>query len=267
MTNMNPAVLIFTDVDGCLLNRNDYSYQDALPTLRRLRTIRIPVILSSSKTASELGALVSELELHAAPLICENGARIIWRGDMFGEDRSTVCGAHRANVLAVLGQLKPSFHFHSFNDLGLEGVMRATDLPRERAIDAMDREGTEPLLWDDEPERMDDFRNRLVAAGLTLTKGARFWHAAGKATKGEAMREVADCFRSFSNQLVTTIAVGDSPIDQSMLDQADWPVGIPGPDGSFDVIVDEPGIVATRPGAKGWGECVGQLLDRILSTV
>ena len=144
--------------------------------------------------------------------------------------------------------------------------MKATDLPRERAIEAMDREGTEPLLWDDEPERIDAFRNRLLAEGLTLTKGGRFWHAAGEATKGEALQQVADCFLSSSQKRTPTIAVGDSPIDQSMLDQADWPIGIPGPDGCFDVTVCERGILATQPGAKGWGECVEQLLDRILPT-
>jgi len=42
--------LIFTDLDGTLLNAESYSYQAALPTLARLQQAGIPVIPVTSKT-------------------------------------------------------------------------------------------------------------------------------------------------------------------------------------------------------------------------
>lgn len=263
MTSTDSPVLLFTDVDGCLLNKHDYSYADALPALQRVKTRRIPVVLASSKTASELLRLSDELELQEAPLICENGARILWRGSDFGEQRSTVGGIHRNEILNHLQQCSKSFRFRSFEDLGVEGVMQSTDLPRNRALDAMAREGTEPLLWDDDPDRIAEFRMHLSAAGLTLTRGGRFWHVAGGMTKGLAMMEVVSEFNQLAGATAQTIAIGDSPIDQSMLDCANYPVGIPWADGSCNVTFSEAGMRATRTGAAGWAETVGLLLDRI----
>lgn len=262
---MNPQLLLFTDVDGCLVNKHDYSYEDALPALDRLKRLLVPIILCSSKTAGELTSLSEELQLEDSPLICENGARILWRGQAFGEERSTVCGVPRTTALEVLSRLKPEFRFRSFVDLELEGVMAATDLPRDQAVLAMDRQGTEPLMWDDDLSRIDVFRQALAEEDLTLTRGGRFWHVAGGATKGEAMREVTAQFKRSAGRAVETVAIGDSPIDQSMLKEADWPIGIPDPDGSHAVTVSENGLYATVPGAAGWAESIGHLLDRVES--
>jgi len=266
MPNIPPAVLLFTDVDGCLLNKHDYSYADALPALERAKSLGVPIILASSKTASELTRLSDELHLEQAPLICENGARILWRGSQFGEDRSTVGGVHRNQILAQLKHCSNAFRFRSFEDLQLEGVMQATDLPEDRAIDAMAREGTEPLLWDDDPARIDEFRATLTAEGLTLTQGGRFWHVAGGMTKGLAMTDVVSEFVRRTGGQTPTIAIGDSPIDQSMLDCADYPVGIPWRDGTCNVSIPSHGVRATVAGAAGWSECVKLLLDRIDAT-
>ncbi len=258
-------VLIFTDVDGCLINKHDYDHTDALPLLERIDRLGIPLIPASSKTAAELLHLADELRLNEAPLICENGATTIWRGEQFRPESRTTCGVDRGDVLSILQQFKAKFRFRSFADLGRDGVMQQTDLSHEAAGRAFDRHGTEPLLWDDEPSQLESFQTALEAENLTLTHGGRFWHVSGVATKGDAMHQVTRKYRSLSGQDVQTIAIGDSPIDQSMLDRASWPVGIPGPDGDRRVTVGDAGVFADLPGAAGWAESVGRLLDRILS--
>ena len=63
---------------------------------------------------------------------------------------------------------------------------------------------------------------------------------------------------------LTTIAIGDSPIDQSMLDIADFPIAIPTPDGLVQVAVREHnGRVSTLPGAAGWSASVGEVLEEL----
>ena len=49
---MNQALLVFTDLDGTLLDHEDYSYAAANEALAELRSRRIPLILCSSKTAA-----------------------------------------------------------------------------------------------------------------------------------------------------------------------------------------------------------------------
>lgn len=254
------ATLLFSDLDGCLLNKSDYDYRPALPALQRAITMGIPVVLASSKTAAEMVGIADELQLPTAPLICENGGIILWRGN--GPERREVTGVARSEILSVLDGLKGEFSFRSFRDLQVAGIMETTSLSAEKAALAADRHSTEPLLWDGEPEILDVFAQALAQAGLTLTRGGRFYHVAGTATKGAALQKVVSATAAADS--VRVIAVGDSPIDQSMLDVAHYAVCIPAPDGSVNVHADaERQRVASLPGAAGWAEAISGVLDEV----
>ena len=257
-------IFIFSDLDGCLLNKHDYSFEAARPVLSRVRDANIPLILASSKTVVEMRTLAAEMRLSDAPLICENGGAIYWTNRDVADADSEVLGTDRTSILQVLRELKANFRFSSFEDLQVEGVMRATDLPLEKARAALQRRSTEPLLWEDADEKIVRFRKALEEASLTLTKGGRFWHVAGHTTKGLAMQRVA---KQLSNDFageISTLAIGDSPIDQSMLDVADYPIAIPSPDGVVRVETKgHNGIVATQAGATGWAEAVTRVLDEL----
>lgn len=259
MNAPQPTVVLFTDLDGCLLNKADYDFKPTLPVLARCVHMQIPVVFASSKTGAEMQHLAEEVGILRAPLICENGGLILWRDS---DDRREVTGAPREEILTLLKTLKDEYRFRSFADLGLAGVIQATSLPENKAQLALDRHSTEPLLWDDSPEKLTAFGKRLTDAGLSFTKGGRFWHVAGQATKGGAMAKVAAAMAR--NSPVQTIAVGDSPIDQSMLDIADFPVGIPAPDGNRNVTVaPDKGRFASIDGALGWAKAIGGLLDQL----
>lgn len=261
-----PRLLIFTDLDGCLLNKHDYHWRDAEPCLQRLRQLQIPVILCSSKTRTEMEQLAVELPLIDAPLIAENGGTICWGPagggpDGRGSADQSNLGAERNQILQVLGELKGRFQFRSFRDLGVPGVMQATDLTESAAAAAMDRHSTEPLLWDDDVSRIPDFKSILQSHGLTFTRGGRFWHVAGRTSKGAAALQVAEQYGRREQWLLA--AIGDSQIDQSMLDIADVPIGIR-VHGDLNVQVPvPPGIIPESEGAKGWAEAVTELVDRI----
>lgn len=261
------AILIFSDLDGCLLNKNDYSFQSAVPTLDRIRQRQIPLILASSKTEAEMRVLADEMQLRDAPLICENGGTIIWsRSRPPVEGNTTVLGASRDSILRTLAGLKTEFRFTSFQDLQVQGVMEKTGLPRDRALAALNRSSTEPLVWEDEESRIDAFRSALEAQSLTLTRGGRFWHVAGQTDKGYALQQVVNQLASSAHRKLTTIAIGDSPIDQHMLDVADYPIAIPWPDGVVHVtLTGKNGRIAPEAGALGWGIAVSQLIAELCS--
>lgn len=46
--------LVFTDLDGTLLDHETYSFEAARTTLERLEKLSVPVVFNSSKTAAEL---------------------------------------------------------------------------------------------------------------------------------------------------------------------------------------------------------------------
>jgi mannosyl-3-phosphoglycerate phosphatase len=75
-------VIIFTDLDGTLLDYDTYSFEKALPALQLLRERDIPLIISSSKTAKEVVFYREQLE-NDHPFISENGGGIFIPKDYF----------------------------------------------------------------------------------------------------------------------------------------------------------------------------------------
>ena len=67
--------VIFTDLDGTLLDHHTYSYDAARPALERLRKSEIPLIMVSSKTRIEIEVLRTEIG-NREPFIPENGGAI-----------------------------------------------------------------------------------------------------------------------------------------------------------------------------------------------
>ena len=68
-------VLIFTDLDGTLLDADNYSFEEALPALEKIKKRKIPLILCSSKTKAELELYQKKLKIKS-PFISENGGAI-----------------------------------------------------------------------------------------------------------------------------------------------------------------------------------------------
>ena len=71
----SPTYIVFTDVDGCLVDHSTYSFQEAAGTLARREARGVPVVLCSSKTRAEIERLQQELGT-AHPFISENGGAV-----------------------------------------------------------------------------------------------------------------------------------------------------------------------------------------------
>ena len=79
--------IIFTDLDGSLLDHRTYSYSAASPMLATLKKNKIPLIPVSSKTFDEIIILRRRLN-NNDPFIVENGAAIYIPKDYFSNQPS-----------------------------------------------------------------------------------------------------------------------------------------------------------------------------------
>ena len=77
-----PISIIFSDLDGTLLDSVDYSFAAALPALEAIRTQDVPLILCSSKTRAEIEVYRQRLN-NEHPFITENGGGIFIPQDYF----------------------------------------------------------------------------------------------------------------------------------------------------------------------------------------
>lgn len=256
--------IVFSDLDGCLLN-HDYTFREALPALKRIKELGIPLVLASSKTEAEMLPIAEEVGTEE-PLICENGGVICWRGYQPENDASVrkIVGTPREEILKHLKNLKKQFEFRSFDSLGISGIVEVTGLHSEQAARAANRLTNEPLLWDDAEEKLIFFRNEIENCGLSLTRGGRFWHVAGKVNKGDGLQTVLDEFSQRAGESSYSVALGDSPIDLPMLELADLAIVIPGFDREIKIQPENANVFfATEPGAEGWNRSLLKWMDKL----
>lgn len=275
--------LVFTDLDGTLLDHHSYSATAAQSSLDRLRDAGIPVIFTSSKTYAELQLLMAQLGVDG-PAITENGACIHIPADWvdaWADYRSADPEGDRAeegngsrlvrfsptysDIKVILGRLRRQhgYRFTGFADLDAAGVAAATGLSLEQARLARRREASEPLRWQDDETALTTFAEQVAGHGLKTLRGGRFWHILGaQADKAHALRRLRDQLRRLGWR-GRTLALGDAPNDHGMLSAVDQPVLIRNPDAAPLPTVENPQLYrSSLPGPQGWREAIDRFIPK-----
>lgn len=255
----SPPAIVFTDLDGTLLDHDTYDWAPVAPMLERLRQLNVPVVLASSKTAAEMRPLSRAMGLNDIPMICENGAGLV----QIAEDTSAA-PAYYARLRATLDRLDPALrkNFQGFGDLGPEGIAQATGLTPEAARAAARRDFSEPGLWQGTEAQRQAFLKGLSAQGVSARQGGRFLTLSFGSSKADRMDEVRAGFGQ-----PPCGALGDAPNDIDMLAAADFGVIVFNPHGV--ALSRQPGetegtIMRTQAAApEGWVEGVTWLLARL----
>lgn len=274
MADSQIRILVFSDLDGTLLNHHDYSYRDAVPALERLRTLRIPLILVSSKTFAEIETLHSQLALDT-PFVCENGSIVAapvacekllagLNGRLTKQAGSVLCylGGSRDHILDILRSLHKHFRFRGFSQMTDVEIADCTGLDTARAVLANRRMATEPIVWQDDIDKLDVFVREVEVLGLRVVKGGRFYHIMGRVDKADAVTALTRAYAGLYCSGINSIVLGDSENDRAMLQAATIAVVIPGPDGSHMQLEHNSIFHAPAPGAAGWAYAVNSILDR-----
>lgn len=258
---MNPEVartVIFSDMDGTLLDHDTYSAKAAHPALNRLARLQIPIVLVSSKTHAEIATWQRQLGL-AHPFVTENGSAIHLPEGYFQRPLPPTRSVSRDAIGKVLAELREEFTFTSFRDLGTAGIVQQTGLDRDAAALANQRQASEPLVFE-QTDRLEEFRDRLRPHGLKAQFGGRFLHVMGETSKGHALRRLMTAYATDYGR-DTSVALGDGPNDASMLEVADFAVVIKG--AKPVELRRQSGILRPNaPGPAGWNEAIDQLFPK-----
>ena len=265
--------LVFTDMDGTLLDHHSYDYTPALNMLDVLKSKHIPVIPTTSKTKAELDVLMANLQL-SGPFIVENGAAVYIPKYVFTVKPSGCLDKSgfwvkeftnpRSHWLDLLAKLHDEFtgEFLQFSTMSNQQIIEHTGLDEKSAHLANTRLYSEPVKWLGTPERQTQFVTKLQQLGATVLQGGRFLGVSGFCDKGKALVWLVEAYQSeLGNSATLSIALGDSNNDVAMLNASDIAVRVKSPSHPFPKLARSAGIYdSTLHGPAGWSECLTKIL-------
>jgi mannosyl-3-phosphoglycerate phosphatase len=267
-------LIIFTDLDGTLLDHSTYSFEKAHPALDRLRKKAVPLVICSSKTKTEIEHYRTAL-LNNHPFISENGGGIFIPEGYFayppleaaGEDDYHLIklGANYGDLRMLIEALRrQGFRVRGFGDMSANEIAELTGLNLRQAAMSKQRDFDEPFIFEGEEGEAPALLNTIKNKGFHVTQG-RFYHLIGDSDKGKAVAILIDLYKkNFSD--ILTVAVGDSPNDIPMLEAVDVPVVVQQSNGKYDPRINVPKLTkADGIGPKGWNKAVLNILDTMSS--
>ena len=273
---MQTRYLIFTDLDGTLLDHETYDYHDAQEVLLCIKKKNIPLIFCSSKTRREMEVFRREFE-NNDPFIVENGGAIFSpRGllDLTEESHIEIGGYDVIELGTPYEKLIHSFrairaetglNLLGFSEMSLEQAARSTGLSLGKAALAKEREYSEPFLIMEEETRISHFHleQSVQKRDLRMTRGGRFYHLTGPNDKGRAVSLLKRWFQKKIGPLVS-VGLGDSPNDFPMLENVEVPVLIKKKTDHLEPWTGSSPVYRPHEiGPRGWNAFMLQLLKEV----
>lgn len=279
----NVSYIVSTDLDGTLLDHHDYSWHAAQAALELCHKRQIPVIINTSKAASEVVTILGDLGF-SAPFIVENGSALIiprdiinnvdclmreeLRASMIDDHVIITFGTERDRILEFINLMRDTkgWCFEGFSDWSIEQISQKTGLSLDNAQRASFKKYSEPFVWNDTQANLVEFKKCVAEAGFRCMQGGRFFHIQGQTTKAQPLMWLKNNLSYIienvdGNSSTKLICLGDNHNDVDMLNIADYPVCIRSPVAQYPELTTSKTVIYTHYfGPKGWDEAINAIL-------
>jgi mannosyl-3-phosphoglycerate phosphatase len=236
--------VIFTDIDGTLLESYLPDIKKAKKLVEKTLQNGIHLILCSSKTELEQNIIRSNIELYE-PFIVENGGATIIPAGYFNKGKiihskkfekkyiiETGGPAYRIRSLLKKIRTKHDINFKGVSDLTITELSKITRLPQKYAKRMMKRKYSETIVQIDNND-IPKFANILEKVGLKMIPGGQYFDITLGNDKGTAVKILIDIFRKEYENNVIFFGIGDSKNDESMLSLMNLPILVQKANGSW----------------------------------
>ncbi len=262
-------LIIFTDLDGTLLDPEGHSYDAARPALALIGDMGIPLVLVTSKTRAEVEVWRERLDNHD-PFIVENGGALYMPRTCLPftlqasacDDRYAVIefGSPYPELVETLraASLESGCRTIGFHDMSTQEISSRCGLSRDQAVLAKQREYDEPF------EILDPGAEQLLKCierrKRRWTCGGRFYHILGANDKAHCVRLLTHFYqRAFGD--ITTVGLGDGLNDAGFLKVVDIPIVLKTA-GYAQLLARVPQArLSALSGSEGWNREVMEILQ------
>jgi len=257
--------VVYTDLDGTLLDLETYSFSKALDTLEQIKDAGVPLVFCSSKTRNEQEYYQKAMGLNE-PFIVENGSAIFIPKGYFSIEipfntyqtstYDVICLGENVNkVRSLLAQHRAngSSEFKFYADLAVADVSSITGLGEDAARRAMQRDFSETILTGPMDSQ---FNQELLENGFRSIPGSKFETVVGaNADKGRAVEILNSLFIAEFGP-IETIGIGDSRNDEEMLRVVDKAFLVQKAHGKWDARINTKLNRVAAVGPDGWNEVI-----------
>ena len=265
--------MVFTDMDGCLLDHHSYDWEPARPAIEALKRLHVPIVLTTSKTRAEVEYWQRMIGLHEPAIVENGGAILIPPGSLPScrpKPKSPPAADRRLASRLAPPQVVRALHraaaesacgLRGFSDMTVEEIASHCGMTVEQAALASQREYSEPFLLLT-PKREPALLQSFLAQGLMITRGGRFFHAQRHPGKGEAVEHLID-FLTAEGRSVTSIGLGDGLNDEGFLRVVDHPIILDSAHADELQRLIPHARRTPNPGPAAWAEALLHLLNQL----
>jgi len=230
---MNKEIIIFSDLDGTLLNHKNFSFDEILVFFKKIskKTIIIP---NTSKTFSEVKKICEDSFLKN-PFIVENGSaifipinlKLILSNKLQTQEGyyKLVLGSNLEDLIKFtnLEKCKKFISKCSFlYKMNIKELKESTGLSNSILMNSKKRDFSLPFLWNGTKELFEKFNFIVNSHNYKILKGGRFYHLIGNVDKGKALKLILKIYKNTFKKKFLSISLGDSPNDIAMLENTDY---------------------------------------------
>lgn len=265
--------LIFTDLDGTLIDFETYSFDTAAPLARQLLNEGSILAFCSSKTYLEQMALMNDMGI-SVPGIVENGCGLFLPPEFDLQWDSSAKEFPDGGRLIAMGvsadQIRyeislisntMGIDFLPYSEMNVAEICEITGLDEWAARRAQMRDFSETLTASLPESIWEELDARLEIVGLQCLSGGRFHTVSSRdCNKGTALRILANAIQETRPDIEITLGIGDSANDRDMLEAADRAYLVQQSDGNWNSMNIEGLNRIPKVGPEGWVQAVTEAL-------
>jgi mannosyl-3-phosphoglycerate phosphatase len=271
-----PRHLIFTALEGALVDPRTDSFSGAEEGLSELERRHIPFVLLTSRTREEIEPIRRKMG-HNHPFVTENGGGIFFPDGYFslripgsarvGRYLSIAQGRPYAEVCEALDEIaeESAVGVAGFHHMSPREIADNTGLRPRNAELARAREFDEPFFFTSANDKsIARFVETARARGFDTRRGPTFWHLSAKCDAARAVRSLTQLFREATHIKLRLVGIGGGEEDLPWLRAVDHAVLLPNsheaakPSDHPQKTSDRTRaiIMGDAPGAIGWNKAI-----------
>ena len=261
-------ILIFTDLDGSLLDKETFKFDVIKDYFKELVRNGIIIIPNSSKTEAELLDFNEQNNLDLS-FITENGSSIHGLNKIHHNLPDKIIISRTINEIRNVYEENISLDFKNkitnILELETEKQQKILGLPLNKINLAINRDYSLPIKFNGTEIEKNEFIKIMKNSGLTVQTGGRIINVCDNVNKSKAMSKALQLIRKQFDDEIITIGVGDNENDIEMIKQTDYPCLVKNDNFDSSLINIDNLIKSSEPSPLGWADVIKTAIQKIES--